>query len=812
MLSRIFNPITRIAFGLACLAVSLILLSTLLGIFPDSNKEASEKRELIAESIALSFSTMVNTLDDNALEDGLVKMAKRHSDIQSIGVRESDDFLALEIGDHAKNWHALSGKSTANQILIPLYDNGENWGQLEFRFTTLKTGMAAFLSRPEMLLAGLFGLVGFFTFYVYLRFVLRQLNSGGGVVPSRVRDALNTLGEGLIVVNKDQKIVLANRVFQSVAGKTEENLIGQDADLVARQAMNLTDEGDATPWERALLGESTRGRLVTGLRGGERSAYVVNATPILDDKGVNRGAIASFEDVTQLERKKDALETMLHELDASSSEIKRQNRELELLATRDPMTNCLNRRAFFQMFDQQFENAQQHELPIAAFMVDIDHFKLINDNHGHATGDEVLIKVANLLNNKVREKDVVCRYGGEEFSILLPNTSIHQACVVAEQIRAAMEEFNPAGISITTSIGVSALSENPESPEDMLEQADKCLYVAKRNGRNQVVRWDDVPNDIDVDEKAISREGAEQGDSRNRIPFHAITALISALAYRDQETANHCRRVADLCVAVAEGLISAKATYTLEIAGLLHDIGKIGVADSILLKNGKLNEKELATMKKHERVGIELIHTSFNNPELDEIVSNYRVTHSDRLDNDLQVPIAARILAIADAYDSMTTDKPYRKGLSRKAAFAELRRCSGTQFEPELVERFIQVAKTIKLGSARVASKVSKQAALNIGLQIERLAEALDSRDKSGIGSIASRLSETATKHGVSSIADKANEITREIELDGELYDLLRCTVELMDICRHAQRSLVSTDSGEFSDVVFQSSVATASE
>ena len=812
MFSRIFNPVSRIAFGLACLAVSLILLSTLLGIFPDRNFQTTKKRELIAESIALKFSTLVSSVDDEALEGILVETVERHPEIRSIGIREADDFLALEIGDHTNNWRPSNGKSTANQILVPLYDNGKNWGQIEFRFTPLKTGFLGFLSRPEIQLAGLFGLVGFFTFYIYLRFVMRQLDTGG-VVPSRVRDALNTLGEGLIVVNKNQKIVLANSVFQTIAGKTEEDLIGRDAGQVAREAMDLATDGDATLWERALQGESIRGHLVTGKQQGERAAFMVNATPIVDEKGVNRGAIASFENVTQLERKKDELELMLKELDASSSEIKRQNRELELLATRDPMTGCLNRRAFFELFDQHFENAQQHELPLTAFMVDIDHFKTINDTHGHATGDEVLIDVAELIERKVREKDVVCRYGGEEFSILLPNTSIHQACVVAEQVRNAIQEMKPAGLTITTSIGVSALSENPESPEAMLEQADKCLYIAKRNGRNRVVRWDDVPAGAEDDQENNSGINSEHRyEARNRIPFHAITALISALAYRDQETANHCRRVADLCVAVAEGLISAKASYTLEIAGLLHDIGKIGVADSILLKAGKLTKEELAVMKKHERIGIELIHTSFDNPELDEIVSNYRVTHEETLDNNLQVPIAARILAIADAYDSMTTDKPYRKGLKKKAAFAELRRCSGTQFEPELVERFIQVVKTINSRSAQKTTKVSKQAALNIGLQIERLAEALDSRDKVGIGSIASRLSETAVKHGVTVIADKANEITREIELDGELYDLLRCAVELMDICRNAQRSLVSADSEEIVEAVSTSNVAIAPE
>jgi len=496
MLSRILNPITRIAFGLACLAVSMILLSTLLGIFPDSNIQSSEKRELIAESIALSFSTLVSSLDDEALEDNLIKLAKRHPEVQSIGVRESDNFLAIEIGEHAENWRPSNGTSSANQILVPLYGDGQSWGQLEFRFTALKTGIMGYLSRPEMQLAGLFGLFGFFTFYVYLRFVLRKLDSGN-VVPSRVREALNTLGEGLIVLNKNQKIVLANQVFQTVTGRTEEDLIGCDADVVARDAMNLEADQDTTPWGLALQGESIRGSLVRGARSGKPAAYMINATPIFDDKGVNRGVIASFDDVTQLEQKKDMLEAIVQELDASSSEIKRQNRELELLATRDPLTDSLNRRAFFELFDQHFENAQQHDLPIAAFMIDIDHFKSINDNHGHAVGDEVLVQLANLLHSKVREKDIVCRYGGEEFSILLPNTSIHKACVVAEQIRVAVEELNPAGLSITTSIGVSALSENPDSPEDMLEQADKCLYIAKRNGRNQVIRWDDVPDDIE---------------------------------------------------------------------------------------------------------------------------------------------------------------------------------------------------------------------------------------------------------------------------------------------------------------------------
>ena len=794
MLSRLLNPISRITLGLVSLTVSLILLSTLVGIFPDTQSETAKNRELIAETISINFSAMANTLESDILFDNLQTLTERHPEIRSVGVRDSEGFLLLMIGEHEQNWNREIGdESTTEQITVPLYGKGSNWGQIEFCFQPLDSGILGFLKRPEIALSLLMTVVGFVTFYVYLRLVLRQLDPTR-VVPRRVRDALDTLGEGLIIVNKDQKIVMANRSFQDVAKKNESELIGKDASEVTHEAMNLaTDELDA-PWEQALNGNLIRGRLITGRSDGERSAFMVSSSPIVDDKGVSRGAITSFKDVSQLERKKSELESMLVELDASSSEIKRQNRELEFLATRDSLTGCLNRRAFFGRFDRIFKESVQQEQPIAAMMVDIDHFKAINDNHGHATGDEVLKAVAGVLLKSVRKKDIICRYGGEEFAVLLPDTTIDQACVNAERIRCAINDLNPNGILVTTSIGVSALSLGPDSPEAMLEQADKCLYIAKRNGRNQFIRWDDVPNDIESRESE-NTQVADEAISTNRIPFHAVTALISALAYRDQETAVHCRRVADLCVAVSEGLLAAKDCYLLETAGLLHDIGKIGVPDSILLKTTELTPDEMAEMRKHVRLGIELTHTSFANDKLNSILAHYRTTHTERIQKELNVSLSSRILAIADAYDSMTHDKKYRAKRTQKEAFAELRRCAGTQFDPEIVERFIQVVKSERTIAIERETAVSKEAALSIGLQIERLAEALDNQDREGIGTIALQLTETANQFGVHSVADKAIEIGREIELDGELYDLIRCTTELMDLCRSSQRSLISPGS-----------------
>ena len=540
---------------------------------------------------------------------------------------------------------------------------------------------------------------------------------------------------------------------------------------------------------------SVRGSLMVMSNNEDNLVFSVSCGPILDSKKAIQGVIASFEDVTQLEQKKTQLEKMLFELDESAAEIRRQNQELEFLATRDPLTSSMNRRSFFEKFDSYFESAIASGDSLAAFMVDIDHFKSINDNHGHAVGDEVLKAVAATLESTARSTDIVCRYGGEEFSVLLPDTSMDEAFDVAEKIRLALEALKPAGLEVTASLGVSATCQNPETPQDLLEHADKCLYVAKRNGRNQVVRWDQVPADIEIDESKISRTKEVAADHKSRIPFHAVTALISALAYRDQETANHCRRVADLCVAVAEGLLPMKDCYVLEIAGLLHDIGKIGVPDSILLKPGELDEEEWKVMRLHERTGLELINTSFGCEELDAIVAGCQLPHSRRVLQKREIPLGARILKIVDAFDAMTTDRPYRKGMSQWDAFAELRKFADVQFDVELVERVIQIVKIRNKNQAeQKVVHFSKGAALSIGLQIERLAKALDDRDQKGIGVIASRIRESANQHGADPIADKADELADEIESESDLYEVIRSTNELMDLCRSAQKALLQCE------------------
>ncbi len=177
-----------------------------------------------------------------------------------------------------------------------------------------------------------------------------------------------------------------------------------------------------------------------------------------------------------------------------------------------------------------------------------------------------------------RPTDVVCRYGGEEFSVLLPHTDVENACIVAERIRAAIEATDFDGLKVTSSIGVSAISFGAKDPNELLDQADKCLYVAKRGGRNQVVRYDKAADEIAAfvasGQKDVGRGEPKPESKTNPRFLQAVSALISALEFRDHVTAAHSRRVSDYCATVGRKILSLGDVYLLEIAALLHDIAR----------------------------------------------------------------------------------------------------------------------------------------------------------------------------------------------------------------------------------------------
>ncbi len=798
------TPILRVSVALVCLTTGILALAVVAGLVPDRLGAILEGRKALCEQTAVHCSLAAQRGELSLARSGLVAVSLRNSDVLSLGLRDRGGKLLVEVGEHEGNWDPAAPLDAAAQVQVPISLHGKLWGNVEFRFRPPEAaGLWTPFRNPALLLLGFVAFVGFGAYSIYLHLFFRRIGlARSQVVPKRVKTTLNTLAEGVVVLDKENRIVLANEVFARLVGEPASELQGRKVSELGWMGPNDDDMEEDYPWARALEEGKAQTGAVLALQNSDRQSVTlsVNSTPILAEDGTARGAFATFDNLTPIEKKNSHLRKLLQKLKHSREEVRQQNEELKLLATRDPLTGCLNRRAFFAELETQWAAAERYGQPMSCVLVDVDHFKSVNDTHGHGVGDQVLQLVADTLKSAVRKSDSVCRYGGEEFCVLLPHIDVAEGAQAADRLREAIAARQCGNVRVTASMGVSALRLGARDPRELLEQADRSLYAAKRSGRNRVVRWDDI-RDTDAANGKPAPAPAAAG-STTAIPFHAVTALLSALAYRHADTAAHSRRVADLCVATAHSLLTQSECYVLEVAAILHDIGKLGVPDAVLLKPGPLNAEEWKVIRTHEGIGEEIIASAFSSPELVEITRNHHCwyggsPHDPDLPSGNDIPIGARILAIADAYDAIVSDRVYRKGRSRDEAFAELRRCAGVQFDPELVERFVAavLARDESRNSAELA--VSKQTALKIGMQIEKLASALDAQDHRSLATMAGYLNATARAHGLAPIAELAAKLEQSASGKPEQCEITQLTIDLMDLCRASYRSYLAGSSAD---------------
>jgi diguanylate cyclase (GGDEF)-like protein/PAS domain S-box-containing protein len=788
---------TRIAFGLASLCLGLLCAANSMGLMPDLRAAQAEARKSLCEAVALQACLAAQREDLTALRTFSKSIVDRNPNVVYAVVRRDNGKVIAEFSNLQLGGQAPAPSESDNRVEMPIFKGKARWGVVEIGFRPLPTaGLVSWLPESVQLII-IVPLVTFMVARFYLRRILQHLDPSS-VIPERVRATLDTLAEGVLVLDRQQRIVLANHAFAKKVGRGAAELQGKQATDFGWSLREGQDRDDTLPWEKAIGEGATDTGVLMGLDSpDQKRTFVVNATPILGADGRGRGALATFDDVTSIEEKNQQLEHMLDELSKSRDDVRRQNRELQFLASVDPLTGCLNRRAFFTEFEQLWQDATNNRRPLSAIMVDIDHFKSINDTQGHAVGDRVLQMVAKVLRTTIAESDFVGRYGGEEFCVLLPDTTLAEAALQAEKLRTRIQSVTYSDRQVTASLGVSSNELPLNEAQELLDNADKAMYYSKHAGRNRMTLYTDVPAGWQVDDDIdIQRRGRPNVDLP--IPYHAVTALTAALAFRDPLTAEHSRRVADLCVMLGQTVLDDKQCYLLEVAALLHDVGKLGVPDAILLKPGPLTADEWKLINAHDRIGIEILHCAFSSPELTSIVANHHSWYEGCLDetdfatrDDL--PLAARILTIADAYDAMVSDRVYRKGRSCDEACAELRRCAGRQFDPGLVEKFIVL---VKLRPGKAALPAQKQSALRLGIQMERMAAALDSHDYECLATMAHGLAQVAEAEGSDRIAAIAAQL-RDAAKDGpEMLQLVSLTNELLGLCRAAQTTALA-EAGE---------------
>lgn len=803
---KLYFASIRLALGLVFIGVGLILSCQWLGLIPDTNQLEMRARSQRCETLAIASAAMIRGGQWAHLEATLNATATRDKDLLSIGIRSQTGKLRTDSGRHLELWSRAVEDNSLLTVHVPITLNQHPWGQVEFCFASPDGGgFFAFLRQPLFRLIGYFMTAGLCVYTLFMLRVMGAFNSVQ-VVPDRVRQALDTLAEGLLVLDENENIILANRAFSKTVDIAPELLAGRAAGSLD-WICNVGGSANEFPWSQAIAGlqSQTEQMLRYRLSDDRECIFSINSAPIEASDGNHRGALVTLRDVTHVEEHRAELETMLAMLRGSRDEISRKNRELEILATQDALTGCLNRRAFFERFAIAFKFSKQCGSPLSCIMVDNDHFKSVNDTYGHHIGDEVLRRVAKTLHQLHRETHLVCRYGGEEFCILLPGFELDEAAEAAEKIRCAIMDIrleDPAELRLAASLGVSEFKFGAADPQEMINQADTCLYIAKRQGRNQVVCYNESMASIEVDETKISRvtTRTKPGEEESAIPFNAVSALVSALAYRDFDTAEHSRRVADICVRMADGLLDQRQTFVLETAALLHDIGKIGVPDHILLKPGPLSPDEWQQMSQHDRIGVEIIASAFNCDDLSETIRTHHAFFGGHgrdksLPQGNDILIYARILSIADGYDAMVSDRIYRKGRPHDEAIQELRRCAGTQFDPELVERFVHLGDCDNPVNNR-RSAVPKQIAIQIGQQIERLANAIDAQDTHSLKTLASRLGDVARLHNEGEIAEAADRIEAGASVENvQWIHLLRDTQALIELCRATQNTFLPDDS-----------------
>jgi len=784
----------RMAIILATMSFGPMLAGGISGMIPFENNQTQRDRQDISKQLAAGVSSYLSNKDNNGLNKSCRAALIQVPSLKSLSIVRFDGMVLYASPDHNRHWHLKpEDPSNINQIRVPLDRGNKTFAELEIAFESASTSYGPAIFKWALLLLVGFAL-NFGSFSFFLTRALKVLDPKSAV-PKRVRNTLDTIVGGVVILDAQGKMLLVNESFTKSMELTTDELLGQTLSHLPWRR----DTSEEWPWDFALRENEQKTAVKVHLTvGAEKElSFVVNATPVLDGDERVSGALISFEDITVMESQRTDLLQALSDLETSKEQIRRQNEVLHELASRDGLTGALNRRALFERIEAIWATRNQGDRGIITIMMDVDHFKKLNDQHGHAAGDAVLKDLVKTVQRLIGDCATLARYGGEEFCVTMDSATVDEGVAMAERIRAGIEQYLADPYKVTASIGVSSSVFGAPNLQSQIEQSDRGLYAAKHGGRNGVRCW---TAQMEIDALEADRKKATKLSSidieEHPISYHAVVTLNAAMSHRVPDVAAHSHRVAEMSVVLARGLMSVGQLYSLEIAAMLHDIGVVGTADGdAIAQLHALTPLSDAVVANHIRVGTEIAKAAFHSAELLDILKYQNAAYGGpgEVTGDA-IPLGARIVAIVNAYDAMTSVLA-ASPCSHEDAFDRLRSDAGRLYDPQLVEKFADAPLGWRPAGLMNDSDMTDHHAIMIGYQLERVIHSFDSRNPLVLKSRLQTLQDIAKTIDMPSIAaiiqELASEADRKAVADWD--SLLPMLQDLIELCLTIQRAYLRT-------------------
>src|ERR1700712_13828 len=389
----------------------------------------------------------------------------------------------------------------------------------------------------------------------------------------------------------------------------------------------------------------------------------------------------------------DEIGLLATDFDKMADKLDAAHDHLETLALTDPLTGLLNHRAFNERLEQELRRAERSRGQLSVVALDVDNFREVNDRFGHGVGDVGLRQLAGILKQHLRPGDICGRVGGDEFCLGLVGAGSEEAENVVERLRQQIlqTDAGPSQTRFTVSAGIAEFPAHAIGRDELLQFADGAMYWAKTSGRNRTcVYTSDSAIALSPQEQAA--RAAAQG------LINTVHALASAVDAKDGYTSMHSQRVGLYSAALAAKMgFGEDEVETIRTAGVLHDVGKIGISDHVLQKPGKLTDDEWEIMRSHSKLGRDII-SGAGTDDIADLVLHLHERYDgngypDRLAGE-QIPLASRVLHVADMLEAMTSSRVYRKRMTTEVALIELERVRGTQVDPQVADALIAMVRS----------------------------------------------------------------------------------------------------------------------